>query len=175
MWHLVPRHQLSLPATIHKTCVSHQRNASTWLHWEGCLWTLFTEEAPSTKMCPHHSVVETAQEYIMVKVRLVWNVCYLEEKKQRQYWKQAIREISAYQKTLQIWRTLTLVAPEETQRSLTFSQLTPTPLTPDHDFLFQAIAHHVCCHLRRQMNTPVSEFRKQLAPECTESFSWSSL
>lgn len=169
MWHLVPRHQLSLPATIHKTCVTHQ-HASTRLHWEGCLWTLFTEEAPSTKTCPHCSVAETAREYMMVRVRLVLK-CLLSRRRQRQHWKQAIRETAAYLKTLEIWRTLTLVAPEETQRSLTFSQLTRLHWLQTMVSFFKP-SFITCAATWEKTNeyTSPQNSRQQLAPECRVVF-----
>ena len=170
MWHLVPSHQLSLPAAIHRTCITHQ-HASTWLHWEGCLWTLFTEEAPSTKTCPHCSVVETAQEHIMVKVRLVLKFL-LSRRKQGQHWKQAIRELSAYLKTLEIWRTLTLVVKEETQRSLIFSQLIWLHWLQTMISSFEP-SFIVCAATWKKTNehTSPQNSRKQLAPECRVVFS----
>ena len=117
------------------------------------------------------SVIETTQEYILVKVRLVLKFL-LSRRKQKQHWKQAIREISAHLKTLEIWRTLPLIVPEETQRALPFSRLTWL-------HWFQTMISSfgpsciVCAATWEKTNeyTSPQNSRKQLAPECRGVFS----
>lgn len=66
----MPSHQLSLLASTHKTCVTHH-HASTWLHWEDCLLESLLESPIDKNASSLPWVVETAQRYILVKLRLL--------------------------------------------------------------------------------------------------------